>query len=144
MIASFGEIGYFVNKTFDYFSETLIKPSIPFSIKNPTYWTDEFIDWKTQKDEKQKLKNKLITINNGVANGRLIVGNLNTILGIYGSQFMPKIMDGDILVIEDSLKNASTIERNFAHLKINGVFDKIGGLVLGKHEKFDDCKSGKK
>ncbi len=144
LIASFGEIGYFVNKTFDYFSETLIKPSIPFSIKNPTYWTDEFIDWKTQKDEKQKLKNKLITINNGVANGRLIVGNLNTILGIYGSQFMPKIMDGDILVIEDSLKNASTIERNFAHLKINGVFDKIGGLVLGKHEKFDDCKSGKK
>ena len=57
---------------------------------------------------------------------------------------MPEIKNGDILLIEDSLKNASVVERSFAHLKLNGVFDKIGGLVLGKHEKFDDCKSGKK
>ena len=57
---------------------------------------------------------------------------------------MPEIKNGDILLIEDSLKNASIVERSFAHLKLNGVFDKIGGLVLGKHEKFDDSKSGKK
>ena len=26
----------------------------------------------------------------------------------------------------------------FSLLKVNGVFDKIGGLILGKHELFDD------
>lgn len=29
-------------------------------------------------------------------------------------------------------------------LKLNGVFDLIGGLVLGKHEQFDDRGSGRK
>lgn len=144
LIASFGEIGYFVDETFRYFSETLLQPNNPYSPNNPTFWTDEFIDWETQQTEKQKYKNDLVTINSGSATGRLIVGNLNTILGIYGSGFMPEIKNGDILLIEDSLKNASIVERSFAHLKLNGVFDKIGGLVLGKHEKFDDCKSGKK
>lgn len=143
MVASFGEIGYYVNKTFDYFSNTLVNPTVPFPVKNPKFFTDEYLDWETQNNEKHKSINKLITINTGKVKGRLIVGNLNTILGIYGSTYMPKIREGDILVIEDSLKNASTIERSFAHLKINGVFDKIGGLVLGKHEKFDDCKSGR-
>lgn len=143
-VASFGEMGYFVNKTFNYFSDILINPSLPHKTKKPYYWTDEFVDWETQRREKIRNKNKLLTINSGTAQGRLIAGNLNTILGIYGSPYMPEIKKGDILMIEDSLKNASVIERSFAHLKINGVFDKIGGLVLGKHEKFDDCKSGRK
>jgi muramoyltetrapeptide carboxypeptidase LdcA involved in peptidoglycan recycling len=144
LVASFGEIGYFVNETFRYLSETLLQPNIPYLPNNPTFWSDEYIDWETQQTEKQKIKNKLITVNDGTTKGKLIVGNLNTILGIYGSEYMPKIENGDILVIEDSLKNASVIERLFSHLKLNGVFDKIGGLVLGKHEKFDDCKSGRK
>ena len=41
------------------------------------------------------------------------------------------------------MKDASTIERSFAMLKLNGVFERIGGLVLGKHEKFDDRGSGR-
>jgi muramoyltetrapeptide carboxypeptidase LdcA involved in peptidoglycan recycling len=143
-VASFGEIGYFVNKTFDYFSDILINPSTPYTTKTPSYWTDELIDWESQQNEKTRNKNKLITINPGVAQGRLIAGNLNTILGIYGSPYMPEIKQGDILMIEDSLKNAAIIEKSFSHLKINGVFDKISGLILGKHERFDDCTSGKK
>lgn len=39
--------------------------------------------------------------------------------------------------IEDSLKDACTIERTFSMLKLAGVFDKISGIILGKHEKFD-------
>ena len=64
--------------------------------------------------------------------------------GIWNTEFMPTIQSGDILLIEDSLKDAATIERSFALLKCSGVFDRIGGLILGKHEKFDSLGTGRK
>lgn len=80
----------------------------------------------------------------GVCHGRLIGGNLNTMEGFFGTEYMPEIREGGILLIEDSLKNASVIERTFSLLKLAGVLDRIGGIILGKHEKYDDCGTGKK
>lgn len=56
---------------------------------------------------------------------------------------MPEIKKGDILFIEDSLKDACTIERSFSLLKLAGVFEKVSGIILEKHEKFDDNGTGK-
>lgn len=68
---------------------------------------------------------------------------MNTIAGIWGSQYMPEINSGDILFIEDSLKGTETVERSFAHLLACGVFDKVGAIVLGKHELFNDKGTGR-
>jgi muramoyltetrapeptide carboxypeptidase len=144
LVASFGEFGDFVEETYKYFSDILITShQTPFKIANPSFWTDEFINWEDQDRQKTKQTNKVLCLNKGKATGRLIVGNLNTISGIYGTEFMPPIKKGDILVIEDSLTSAAVIERSFSHLKIGGIFDLIGGLVLGKHERFDDNGSGR-
>ena len=56
---------------------------------------------------------------------------------------MPQIQSGDILLLEDSLKDACTVERSFSLLKLAGVFERAGGIILGKHEKFDDNGTGK-
>ena len=89
-----------------------------------------------RENERKELRpNNWISVTNGQATGRIIGGNLNTIQGIWGSSFMPCIQEGDILFIEDSSKDAATIERSFSFLKINGVFDKISGIILGKHEQ---------
>ncbi len=45
---------------------------------------------------------------------------------------------------DDSLKYAATIERSFSFLIVNGVFDKVSGILLGKHELFNDLKTGRK
>ena len=50
---------------------------------------------------------------------------------------MPEIQEGDILLIEDSLKDIATVERLFTFLKLNGIYQKISALVLGKHEGFN-------
>lgn len=144
LVASFGELGYFLNQTYQYFSDLVEKPSFPYQIKNPDYWTEDYVDWQKQSAEKIKIQNSLVTLKKGQATGRLIAGNLNTFEGIFGSQYMPDINQGDILLIEDSFKDAATVERSFSHLKICGVFDRIGGLIIGKHEKFDDKGSGRK
>ena len=56
---------------------------------------------------------------------------------------MPTIKQGDILLVEDSLKGIETIERSFAHLKACGVFDRLSAIILGKHELFDDKGTGR-
>jgi muramoyltetrapeptide carboxypeptidase len=145
LVASFGELPPFVDYTYKYFKEIIMdKTKIPYVFETPEYWTDEYINWETQDKSKEKRENKLITVYEGVVRGRVIGGNLNTIQGIWGSKYMPEIKDGDILFIEDCLKDAATIERSFSLLKVNGVFDRISGIILGKHELFDDLNTGRK
>lgn len=145
VVASFGELPPFVDETYRYFANILCENSLfPQTLPTPEFWTDEFIGWKTQDRSKSKVANELITVNEGKATGKLIGGNLSTMQGIWGTQYMPEIEEGDILFIEDSLKDAATIERSFSLLKLSGIFHKISGLILGKHEKFNDLGTGKK
>lgn len=145
LVASFGEFEPFLSLTYGYFEEMLIKElKIPYKLENPKIWTDEMIDWENQKNSKKEYKNNLITVYNGKVSGRLIGGNLNTMQGIWGSEYMPEIKRGDILFIEDSLKDAATLERSFSFLKLNGIFEKISGIILGKHELFNNLGTQKK
>ncbi|WP_085829265.1 S66 family peptidase [Clostridium massiliodielmoense] len=145
LVASFGELEPFVDWTYKYFEEIFLNDkNIPYELKKPKYWTDECIDWETQNRSKEQRENKWTTVYDGIVTGRVIGGNLNTMQGIWGSEYMPTIKEGDILFIEDSLKDAATIERSFSLLKLNGVFEKISGIILGKHELFDDLKTGRK
>ena len=144
-VASFGEFPPFVDETFNYFSDIVMKKvEIPYTIKNPASWTEEFIKWETQNRSKKPCANELITVNEGKSKGRLIGGNLNTMQGIWNTEYMPEIQEGDILLIEDSLKDAAIVERSFSLLKISGVFDKVNGIILGKHERFNDLGTGRK
>ena len=145
LVPSFGELPPFVDHTYKYFQDIIMEEiRKPYVFEAPKYWTDEYINWESQDISKEKRGNKWIRVYGGVARGRVIGGNLNTIQGIWGSKYMPEIKKGDILFIEDSLKDAATIERSFSFLKVNGVFDDISGIILGKHELFDDLKTGRK
>ncbi|AJH21802.1 S66 family peptidase [Bacillus mycoides] len=145
LVPSFGEFEPFVDCTYKYFADTLLtNQHLPYNINQPLFWSDEFINWEEKTKEKDLRPNNWISVIGGKATGRIIGGNLNTIQGIWGSPYMPLIQDGDILFIEDSSKDAATIERSFSLLKINGVFDKVSGIILGKHEQFDDCGTNRK
>lgn len=145
LVASFGELEPYVVETYKYFKNILMDEiQYPYEVKMPKFWTDEYINWESQDRSKAPVENSLITVNDGVCEGRLIGGNLNTMMGIWGTEYMPEIKKGDILFIEDSLKDCATIERSFSLLKLSGVFDKISGIILGKHELFNDNKTGRK
>lgn len=145
LVASFGELKPYVDLTYKYFEDILVNDiSYPYMLENPEFWTDEFIDWENQDREKNRVENELITVYEGKVQGRLIGGNLNTMTGIWNTEYMPEIKEGDILLIEDSLKDCATIERSFSLLKLSGVFDKVSGIILGKHELFKDSNTGRK
>jgi muramoyltetrapeptide carboxypeptidase LdcA involved in peptidoglycan recycling len=136
-VASFGELTPYNDMHYKYFEDVCMKPLTTYTYQKPEIWTDEYIDWSTQTRSKKGYKNNWLTLHPGQVEGRLIVGNLNTLSGIMGSPYMIEIKKGDILFIEDSLKNGATVERSFNMLKLNGIFDKIGGLIIGKHELYD-------
>ena len=145
LVASLGELEPYVSETYKYFKNILMDEiQYPYEVKMPKFWTDEYINWESQDRFKTPIGNSLITVNDGVCEGRLIGGNLNTMMGIWGTEYMPEIKKGDILFIEDSLKDCATIERSFSLLKLSGVFDKISGIILGKHELFNDNGTGRK
>lgn len=142
--SSFGEFPPFVDRTFESFDAVLKGTAIPYSYEMPPFWTDEFINWSEQDRAKEQRDNEWLCKNPGTCRGRLIGGNLNTMEGFFGTEYMPEIKKGDILLLEDSLKDACTIERSFSLLKLAGVFEKAGGIILGKHEKFDDNGTGRR
>ena len=145
LASSFGELPPFVDWTYENFKSVICDEiSIPYDYKMPSVWTDEFINWSQQDRGKTEYKNTWISVIPGTCKGRLIGGNLNTMESFWGTEYMPEIKKGDILFIEDSLKDACTIERSFSLLKLAGIFEKVSGIILGKHEKFDDNGTGRK
>lgn len=47
-------------------------------------------------------------------------------------------------MMEDALKDMATVERSFMHMKLAGVFDRVGGIIPGRHEAFRDEGSGRR
>ncbi|MEC0347868.1 S66 family peptidase [Peribacillus frigoritolerans] len=145
LIPSFGEFEPLVNDTYTYFENYFMKEStLPYEVPIPAFWSDEAVNWLEKTTEKTLFSNEWVTGQSGVAEGRLIGGNNNALYGFIGTEYFPEIKKGDIFLIEDCTKNASIVEKNFAMLKLHGIFDKVAGIILGKHERFDDLGTGRK
>ena len=77
----------------------------------------------------------LLVYKKGYAEGNIFGGTLTVLLPYFGTSYVPDL-DGVILVLEDIGENIGKLDRHFHHLRYQGIFDKISGLVLGE---FNDC-----
>jgi muramoyltetrapeptide carboxypeptidase len=66
----------------------------------------------------------------GRVEGRLIGGNLTTIVRLVGTPFLPS-MEGAILFLEDVGEEPYRIDGLLAQLELSGVLDSVGGLIIG-------------
>ena len=110
----------------------------------PEYYSDDVIEWTEELSEEKQIPNEIVTVSGGKVKGRLIGGNLYTMGNIWGTPFMPEIRRGDILFIEDTEEWACGVECRLGQLKISGVFDLIGGLIIGKCRQFEHYGTEKK
>jgi len=131
-------------ETYKYLNDIISEPNkSPYTFPVPTHWTEDYID-ADENIEYTMYENNMVTLNGGVAEGRLIACNLNTLMGFMASEYMPEIGKGDILLIEDKNIDAETLEKEFSMLKVSGIFNKLGGLIIGKHIDFNDRGTGRK
>ena len=143
LVTTFGQKPPFLDFSLNCLEDVLEKHTLPYACPMPAFYSDELTDWTREVPEKKPLPNRWVTVNAGTATGRLMGGNLNTISGIMGSPYMPDFQEGDILFLEDTEKFAAHAERYFAMLSLCGALDKAGGIILGKHRKFDGQGAGR-
>jgi muramoyltetrapeptide carboxypeptidase len=142
VVPSFGEYPEMLPQGKEYFEQAVLRGfDVPYSLDIPDEWTEEMLDWSTQDRPKKMQPNSgWNCIRKGKAHGKLIGGNLNTMSGIIASEYFPNL-NGAILFIEDSFKDMATQERSLSMLKVSGVLDEIAGLIVGKHEHFQDSNA---
>jgi muramoyltetrapeptide carboxypeptidase len=71
----------------------------------------------------------------GIAQGKLIGGNLSVLIGLRGSQFDLDYKN-NILFIEDIAERPYHIDRMMQNLRFSGALAQLSGLVVGQ---FSDC-----
>jgi muramoyltetrapeptide carboxypeptidase len=72
----------------------------------------------------------------GLAVGPLLGGNMTCLLRLIGTPYAPGFTDA-VLFLEDIGEKAYRIDGMFTQLRLAGVLDRIGGLVLGRFDHPD-------
>ncbi|MDZ7624064.1 MAG: LD-carboxypeptidase [Ignavibacteriaceae bacterium] len=113
---------------------------LPNFSKEVSPYTEEYF-WRmitsTKKLGKVKLPefDKLPSLNSGIAAGRLIGGNLAVFVSLLGTKYLPDLKN-KILLLEEISEPPYKIDRMLNQLRLNKVFDKVSGIILGN---FSDC-----
>ena len=71
----------------------------------------------------------------GKGSGKILGGNLSLISSLAGTPYLPSL-NGNILLIEDRGEPLYRIDRMLTQLKLNGMLDNPGGVIIGN---FIDC-----
>jgi muramoyltetrapeptide carboxypeptidase len=72
----------------------------------------------------------------GVAEGRLLGGNLSVLSRLIGTPSMPPLED-TVLLLEDFGERPYRLDRIWTHLQLAGIFSRVQGIVLGT---FTQCE----
>ena len=78
---------------------------------------------------------RLKSYRNGIAEGRLIGGNLTLFSSLIGTEYIPD-PEGKILFLEEVGEAPYRIDRMLNQLRLSGYFGKVNGIILGN---FTEC-----
>jgi len=115
----------FDNPSFESFRKTITLSSSAGIITNP-------------KSGGVRQRNPIITINEGIAKGKLVGGNLSLLTSLIGTEYQIET-EGKILFIEDVGEAPYRLERMLTQMRLAGMLDNLTGVVIGK---CNDCSSG--
>ena len=73
----------------------------------------------------------LKAIKPGISEGLLLGGNMTVLSRMIGTPFLPAL-EGAILFLEDVNEPAYKIDAMLAQLKLSGIWDNLGGLLIGQ------------
>lgn len=133
MLPSFGEFGGVNKDSLESFQSIIIRSVEEYVVPTFDYYTDESLFWDREDTRLTKTKpaDPLHVVREGVAEGSLVGGNIEGIIALLGTNFVPKF-SGKILFLEDAGNKLSQLERKLFHLKQAGVFDEVAGVIFSK------------
>jgi len=112
-------------------------------LKPSPYYMPEFIDWKDL-EEKVIIKKQVPKeadwkyLKPGKCEGKLIGGNLTTLLLLTGTEYLPiDTFDNKILFIEECEMNMDEFCSHMESLRLKGILDRVNGVLIGKFDTED-------
>ncbi|MDP2709464.1 MAG: LD-carboxypeptidase [bacterium] len=134
--SSFGQKLYF-DYTLDYFKKCLMQDE-PYDIMPSENWSDD--PWFKNQDKRILEKNSgWKIVNEGIAKGTVIGGNLCTFNLLQGTEYFPEVDGGTILFIEDDEMAGELsdvdFDRNLQSVVNLPQFKSVRGIVIGRFQK---------
>jgi muramoyltetrapeptide carboxypeptidase len=119
--------------TWDYFKKMCVSPIDKIIIEpSPVYADDLYFLREDTNHRIKKVNGGIKTFIAGKTQGEIIAGNLQTMLLLNGTEYLPDI-EGKILFIEeDETSTPAHVDRYLAQCKQLGWFNKIAGLAFGR------------
>ena len=118
--------------TIEYFQKCLFNEE-PLVIEPSEKWSDE--DWYLHQEDRNFFESeKIKVINEGMAKGTIIGGNLCTLNLLQGTKYMPDLKDSILFLEEDKLSMPVTFDRDLQSLIQIPEFIGVKGLVIGKFQ----------
>jgi muramoyltetrapeptide carboxypeptidase len=119
----------------EYFKKCLMDDK-EFIIAPSNTWSND--EWYKDQKNRNPIKNKgYLVINKGIAQGKLIGGNLCTFNLLQGTEYMPDLNDS-ILFIEDCVESEDefimNFDRDLQSIIHQPNFNKVKGIVIGRFE----------
>lgn len=113
--------------------------AVNFAGKINQFSEEIFWDFITKNRKIGKLKNpndeKFFVLNKGRGEGKLLGGNLSSIISLFGSKYLPTFRNS-ILFLEEVNEPPYKIDRMINQLRLSNILNYINGVVLGR---FVDC-----
>lgn len=141
--SSFGMVKGF-EYTLEYFKKMFFQEQ-EFEITSSKEWSDDA--WFIDQENREFIKNNgMFVINEGIAEGEIVGGNLCTLNLLQGTQYMPNI-ENKILFLEDDDQAGKVylmeFDRDFQSLIHMPEFKKVKGIVLGRAQKSVEMNNSK-
>lgn len=117
----------------NYFEKMCIDPQENLTIESSLNYADDLFFLRKDDDHRIKKNNDGIKIFiNGKAKGEIIAGNLQTLLVLNGTEYLPDLTGKILFVEEDETSTPAHVDRFICQCKQLGWFNKISGLVFGR------------
>ena len=106
-----------------------------FAVEINAFSEEFFWDLITKNRKIGKLKNpneeKFFVLNKGRGEGKLLGGNLSTIISLFGSKYLPTFRNS-LLFLEEVNEPPYKIDRMFNQLRLANIFRSVKGIILGR------------
>lgn len=119
--------------TWNYFEKMCIEPQEELIIKPSSNYADDLYFLREDDDHRIKKNNDGIKIfTNGKTKGEIVAGNLQSLLILNGTEYIPDLTGKILFIEEDETSTPAHVDRFICQCKQLGWFNKIAGLVFGR------------
>lgn len=134
LLPDWGEPGGLDEFTRTSFEATVMSAEPAGQLGVSSQWTDEMLRWDEADDRPRVTAANPgpYAIRPGSARGRILAGNLGTLLHLAGTTYWPEFDDVILCLEDDEEEDPGSIDRYMTHLRHTGALSRIAALVVGR------------